>query len=251
MNLERISEIIRPHPRDCYVALEEVCAERAFLPEEDATPGSHPVVVISDALWHRHFGADPAIVGKTIHLEDKPLEVVGVMPPGFRGLTGEAEAWVPMAMAPTLTFSRRLERRFATFHQVVGRLQPGVNAQQASIELSGFLTQLHQEQPPPEDDDVFSKLTLRAIPLQEDRIDPSFSRALYILLAAVGLVFLIACVNVVNLLLVRAASRQRETAVRIALGYWPMSLINPDVRAVIPPRKAAVDWSVLKAALGV
>src|SRR4029077_7937791 len=114
---------------------------RVFQPEEDKTKGSSPVALISDELWRRRFSADRGILGRPIHLEGLPLTVVGVMPRGFRGLTGQAEIWVPMMMAPKLLMPKRLEMRRAHWHQVVGRLKPNLSLAQADREFENFLDQ--------------------------------------------------------------------------------------------------------------
>ncbi|MGH7542157.1 MAG: ABC transporter permease, partial [Gemmatimonadota bacterium] len=98
---------------------------RTFLPEEDATPGAAPVAVLGHGLWERSYGSDPSVVGREISLNSIPFEVVGVLPRGFAGLSGEADVWVPMMMAPALTFPRRLEGALSFWHYVIARAPAG------------------------------------------------------------------------------------------------------------------------------
>src|SRR5262245_11072552 len=108
---------------------------RALIVEEDGAPGAHPVAIVSDRLWRRRFNADRALLGGTIRVNDVALTVVGIMPPGFAGLSGKADVWVPRTMAPTLTYSEYLTSP-QHFISVVARLRRGVSARQATAELA-------------------------------------------------------------------------------------------------------------------
>jgi putative ABC transport system permease protein len=114
---------------------------RVFLPEEDGAAGAHPVVLIGDGLWRHRFGADPGIVGRPIHLDGRPLTVVGVLPAGFRGLTGQAEAWIPMRMAPELRRAvLRLDRDLPVFD--VQTLEQRISASTSRLRFGTFLLSL-------------------------------------------------------------------------------------------------------------
>ena len=187
---------------------------RTFTPDEDTTPGTHAVAVISDGLWRSALGGDPAVVGSTIRLDGVGLEVTGVMPPGFKGLSGEADVWVPMMMAPTLVFSRRLEQRQAFWHSVVARV-PDADVPRAAAELAAASRALTSEFAA-----TFgvADIELGTRALADASRDRPFGRALLILFAAVACVLLIACVNLANLLLARGVQRSRELGLRLALG---------------------------------
>jgi putative ABC transport system permease protein len=197
----------------------EVAAGRAFLDEEDKTPGTHPVAVIGHGLWVRRFGSDPNIIGQTISLNKIPLTIVGVMPEGFKGQKGTAEAWTPMMMAPQLTFARRLQAPFAHWTEVIARLKPGVSFAQAQSEM-GIVSEKIREAVPitPQMAADMPAESIKLIALKEAKLDPAISKLFLILFAAVGFVLLIACVNIANLLMARSLSRQKEIAVRMALG---------------------------------
>jgi predicted permease len=204
---------------------------RFFRPSEGITPGADPYIVLSYAYWKQHFAADPNIVGRKVALDSVPVTVIGVAPRDYRSLSSilQIQAWLPLAMnvpienTPLADFNKQTGRSM----HVYARLQPGVTPQRADAGLAVVARQIAAAHPADE-----KNAELRAFSLEAARLsgsldqDDSLNTVSAIFMGLASLVLLLACVNVANLLLVRATVREREMVIRSALGAQRSRLIR-------------------------
>ncbi len=201
---------------------------RGFLPEEDVTPNAMAVTVISYGLWTRLFASDPHITSRTLTLSGRAFAIVGVGPEDFHGINElyGADLWAPMAMYPQIYPSPNwVKQRRASVFSVVGRLKPNIGMAQAQGAMESVAAGLAQEYPRDN-----AGRSVKLSPIAEAALNPkdraNYSRTGSIMLVISGIVLLIACANVANLLLARGAGRAKEITVRLAMGASRLQLMR-------------------------